>query len=43
MATIRIVLITGRTMATPTIGLIGTAATVITATTIIIVTITGIK
>jgi hypothetical protein len=44
MGIIRTVLITGRTMATPITGLImGTAATVTTATTVIIATITGIK
>ena len=44
MGTIRTVLIIGRTMATPTTGLIiGTAATVTTATTVIIATITGIE
>ena len=41
---IRTILITGRTMATPTTGpTIGTAATVTTATTVIIATITSIK
>ncbi len=44
MGIIRTVPITGRTMDTPTTGLIiGTAATVTTATTAIIATITGIK
>ena len=43
MGIIRTVLITGRTMATPTTGLTGTADTVTTGTTVIIATITGIK
>jgi hypothetical protein len=44
MGTIRTVLITGRTMATPTIGLImGTAGTVTTDIIVIIATIMGIN